>query len=90
MHVGAQVAKFNRKSHHESNHTKSGSSTYCHRALKFAELGAQPSFATFPLGKAPHKAHRGFPQVRDCRIWPYGQQEINLNCPLGKTGTMKS
>ena len=89
-HLGAQVAKFNRSSYRESNHTGSGRSTNCYRALKFAGLGAQPSFATFPLGKAPHKVHRGFPRVRDCRIWPRGQQEINLNCHFSITGTMKS
>lgn len=90
LHLGAQVAKSNRKSHCKSNHTRSGSSTNCYRALKFAGLGAQPSFATFSLGKAPHKVHRGFPQVRDCRIQPHGQQGNNLDCHFGKIETMKS
>jgi len=88
--LGAQVEKFNRKRQRESNRTGSGSGANCCGALKFVGLGAQPSFTTSPVGKAPHKVHRVFPRVRDCRIWTHGRQEINFNFHFGKTGTVKS
>lgn len=39
------------------------------------ELRLSQALPPFPQGKATHKVHRGFPQVRDCRIWPCGQQQ---------------
>lgn len=87
LHLGAQVAKSNRKSHRESNHASSGSCTNCYRALKFAGLGAQPSFATFPLGKAPPSKSTGVsPEWGTAGFGPVGSEKLTLIVTSVKRG----